>query len=171
MKTVVSLTLGVIFLWLVVTHIRANSQLETDKKTIADMSAKLAVLDEQPSFEDQSRCAAAAKEFFNREGYGSEQDADFLNHYNPKLRKCFIVIKTSKWQPSTATMLTSKNVYDAVEGKTYGQYLWQSDKVKKWWEVAPIMCLATNPDGSDTKCKNDGEYTSIMANYMDIDDQ
>ncbi len=170
MRVAIALGITLLLLWLVVGHVRANRQIEDDKRTIADLTAKQAAWDETPSFDLQSRCAETAKEFFKRSGYSPDRHADYMNHFNPKLKKCFIVIKTSKWNNATATMLDSTGVFDAVEGKSYGEYVWQSDKGKKYWEVAPLTCSGTKLDGSYQVCHSEVEFTNLMADYMDIDD-
>jgi hypothetical protein len=163
---------GVIILlvWLVYGRIEASRVVADEQHTIADLTAKHKVLDDKPSFELQSRCSEAAKQFFNREWSGSGQDSDYTSHYNPEMRKCFTTVKTSQWQKATGTVLTSKNVYDAVEGKTYGEYVWQSDPVKKWWEVPPIQCDGVTPEGVEMECHSEGEYENLMSKYMDVSD-
>lgn len=158
----------VLIIWLIYGRIQANRVIADDQGTIADLTAKQKAVDERPPLELQSRCSEAAKQFFSREW--SAQDSDYTSHYNPDLRKCFITVKTSRWQKSTGTVLTSKNVYDAVEGKTYGEYLWQSDRVKKWWEVPPIQCDGITADGDEAVCHSEAEYENLMSKYMDISD-
>jgi hypothetical protein len=169
MKAAVALGMAIVLLWLVAWHIRANRQMAEDKRTIAELTEKQTAMDEEPSLELQSRCASAAKNFFDRFGYTPDQRADYTNHYNPKLRKCFIAIKTGQWQKASETMLTSQAVFDAVEGKSYGEYVWQSDKIKKYWEVPPIECDGTDVDGNHVPCHSDVEFSTLMSNYMDID--
>jgi hypothetical protein len=93
--------------------------------------------------------------------------AGYENHYNETMNKCVIAI--SDTEPSAGgTFYTSRTVFDAIEGKTYGEYIWQSDKVKKFWEVAPLMCRVTDANGEEHKCKSDDEFKQLLKPYMDI---
>jgi hypothetical protein len=170
MKKAAYAVVVILLLWLLFGRLRANHQLAEDGRIIAELRSKQAAIDEEPSLELQSRCASAAKNFFDRFGYTPDQNADYTNHYNPKLRKCFIAIKTGQWQKATETMLTSQAVFDAVEGKAYGEYVWKSDKIKKFWEVPPLECDGTDADGNKATCHSDSEFETLMSNYMDIND-
>ena len=161
----------VLLVWLIYGHIESSRVIAEDQHTVADLTAKLKALDEKPSFELQARCDVAAKQYFIREWTGAApgMDKDYTSHYNPDLRKCFITVKTSQLQKA-GTLFTTKGVFDAVEGKTYGEYVWQSDPVKKYWEVAPIQCNGLTPDGDEVQCHSEGEFENLMSKYMDISD-
>jgi hypothetical protein len=80
------------------------------------------------SLELQAKCQAQAASVFNEWGHGTRRYfrggdrgtflADYINHYNPALEKCFVIIrvmdqKTSPWEDS-------KDLLDAFEGNSYG---------------------------------------------------
>ena len=119
---------AVLVVWLAYESIHDSRVIAADQHTILDLTAKQKALDEKPSFELQARCSEAAKQCFIREWTDAApgMDKDYTSHYNPDLRKCFIAVKTSQSQRS-GTVFTTKGVFDAVEGKTYGEYVWQSD--------------------------------------------
>lgn len=162
---------SVLMVWLVYERIHDSRVIAGDQHTIIDLTAKQKALDEKPSFELQARCGEAAKQYFIREWTDAApgMDKDYTSHYNPDLRKCFITVKTSQTQKS-GIVFTTKGVFDAVEGKTYGEYVWQSDAVKKYWEVAPIQCNGLTPDGDEVQCRSEGEFENLMSKFMDIND-
>ena len=59
--------------------------------------------------------------------------ASFGNHYNSEMGRCFVQIKdTEDDKTNPGTVIITKDLSDAFEGKTYAQYMWHSDKVKKY---------------------------------------
>ena len=130
--------------------------------------AKVELASNRDTLELQSKCAKQAQEEFNSEGWSKDALAGFTNHYNAKLNKCFIQVDST--DPKTAgdgTIFTSTTVSDAFVGKVYGEYNWKSDKVKKYWEVAPFMCKVTSPSGQETFCHSDDEFKTAMKQYME----
>jgi hypothetical protein len=170
MKAFLILVIAILIAWLVVSTSNHRRQLAQYEKSIAENSEKLKAIEDTPSLELQSKCASAAAEFYARSGYTAKDSADYSNHYNSKLKKCFVMIKANDMKTAPGTMYVTMTVADAVEGKTYGQYMWKSDKVKKYWEVPPIMCQGTAIDGSEKTCKSQEEFAALMSGYMDISD-
>jgi hypothetical protein len=169
MKAGLTVIIAALVVWLIVVKRDSTSQTASDQKTITDLSNRLKAIEDNPSLELQSRCAEAALTFFKRFGYEPYQNADFTNHYNPKLRKCFIAIHTLDPKTAAPNVLTSQAVFDAVEGKNYGEYIWKSDQTKKYWEVAPLECDGTASDGSYKICHSEPEFNGLMSDYIDIE--
>lgn len=119
------------------------------------------------TFDLQERCAEQSRKTFNDLGFKAKDLASYENHYNEKLNKCFIEIRNST-PSSDGRMVVSRNVSDALEGKVFGEYIWQSDKVKKYWEVAPLMCKVTLPSREDRLCKSEDEFKELLKPYLDI---
>jgi hypothetical protein len=61
----------------------------------------------------------------------------------------------------------SKNLIDAYEQREYAEYLWITDKVKKYWEVPPVMCRLIPAFGNEHLCKSEDEYDAFVASYME----
>jgi len=116
--------------------------------------------------EYQEKCAEQARRAFHDLGYKSQGPAGYENHYNAKLNKCFVLVENtdSTYAP---TIWTHKSLFDAYEGKAYGEYSWHTVKDKKYWEVPPFMCKVTLPDGGDQFCKSDGEYAELIKVYLE----
>ncbi len=101
-----------------------------------------------PSIKLQQTCAAQAKEVFRSEGWeGKEKNslANFTNHYNQKLHRCFIRVDDMRQERDGIWMNTE--IADVFEHKSHGEYMWKSDKVEKYWDVAPFICHVTLPFG------------------------
>jgi hypothetical protein len=66
------------------------------------------------------------------------------------------------------TFSTTRVVYDAFEGRVYADYLWISDKVKKFWEVPPMSC-SVKPRGQDEiTCKSSAEFDRLVDKHFGI---
>ena len=115
----------------------------------------------------QGKCAKQAGEAFKVQGYEKEQYANYTNHYNAKLNKCFIKIESMDTKTAKGTFFTNKVVMDAFEGKGYAEYMWMSDKVKKYWDVPPKLCKVTVPSGEEKVCKSSEEFDELLKPYME----
>ena len=141
------------------------AQLEKQNK---ELMAKLEDVSKQSSLDLQSKCAKQAREEFNSEGWRADTLAAFTNHYNKQLSKCFIEVTSSDTKTAgDGTIFQSTVVSDAFEGKTYGEYHWKSDKVKKYWEVPPFLCRVTSMTGQETVCHSDDEFKAAVKQYME----
>ncbi len=118
------------------------------------------------SLEYQEKCAQRSAQYYKENDYKIDDYHSFENHYNAKLNKCFIEIYGTDQQPDK-TFLTSRTIFDAFEGKNYAQYAWGSEKDKKYWEVPPLICSITLPDGNTQLCKTEDEFTSLTKNLME----
>jgi hypothetical protein len=90
----------------------------------------------------------------------------YVNHYNEKMNGCFMVISSTDTKTSPGRIFTNVTLVDAFEGKAFGNYAWQSDPVKKYWEVAPFLCDVTLPSGEKKACKSDVEFKELIKVYM-----
>ena len=152
--------------WMAHTQSVSNS---TIQREIHDLAAKS---ESKPvaSLELQEKCAAQARKEYNASGWNDTKEhplAGFTNHYNVKLGKCFMVIEdTTDAKPRDGTVFTNKLVSDAFEGKSYAEYVWRSDKVKKYWEVKPFVCKVTLPSGEEQNCESSDEWEELVKAYM-----
>jgi hypothetical protein len=131
----------------------------TAKNAMSEANAKSNLLDYQ------EKCAEQAKKAFTDLGYKPNEMAGYENHYNKELNKCFIVVENTdaKYAP---TIWTNKSLFDAYEGKSYGEYSWHTVKDKKYWEVAPFTCKVVMPSGDDKYCASNDEFEELIKGYM-----
>jgi hypothetical protein len=145
----------------------------SDKRRINDLQSKVAELtqkvtayDALPTIEEQANCDKQAKAFFNEVDYKGYLKNEYSSHYNVKMRKCFVSIRTT--ERISDQFWTAIELYDAIERKAYGTYRWHSDKVKKYWEMPPVECsVETSAEGSK-HCNSEGEFALLASEYMDV---
>ncbi len=132
----------------------------TAKVTIGEANAKSHLLDYQ------EKCAEQARKAFNDLGFKPNDMAGYENHYNAQLNRCFVSVQNTdtKYAP---TIWTHKTLFDAYEGKEYGDYSWHTVENKKYWEVPPFMCKVVLPSGDDQYCKSDDEFEKLIKTYME----
>ncbi len=146
---------------IVVPMVRENHSSASPVQPVNTSSAQTASLDLQ------EKCAKQAQQAFKRDGFEKEQLASFSNHYSEKLNKCFVRYDTTDASSTPGIMFVNKVVSDAFEGKVYGEYMWRSDKVKKYWEVPPVQCTVTLPSGEEKTCHSPDEFDTLVKQYME----
>ena len=103
------------------------------------------------------RCAAQAGKVFTGYGYNSATTiADFRNHYNAKLNKCFMSIDYRIQTTRTIMLL------DAYERRGYGEFDTMISK-----DGVPIMmsCVVDQDSDAERHCKSEEEYNALTAKY------
>jgi hypothetical protein len=138
---------------------------------IADQQIRLAKLEKEAaapktaSLELQGKCADQSQKFFDQYGYKPKDIAGFENHYSATLGKCFILIQNTDTS-FAPTIWTHQMLFDAFEGKDYGEYHWHTEKEKKYWEVPPTSCKVESLSGEERKCTSDDEFKEFIKIYM-----
>jgi hypothetical protein len=143
-----------------------NAALQEQRRQVRELTAKLDSVPKTASLELQEKCAKQAREEFKTYWEGRE-GADFSNHYNTKLNKCFIRIQYIDSKTARGDIWTYRTLFDAFEGKEYAEYTWKSDKVKKYWEVPPIVCKVTLPSGEEQICHSSEEFDAFVKQYIE----
>lgn len=108
----------------------------------------------------QQQCADASKTFFDQDKWGrASQDINssnitYINHYNSKYNKCFILITENFFDGSGA----SKNLYDVLEHKEYatGSFGTNDYNFKKSY------CSTLDGD-----CKSNDNFLQFVSKYME----
>lgn len=144
-----------------------NVLIASQRSQIEDLKGKLDSKSKVDNIELQEKCSKQAQEAFRRDGFETKGLDWFTNHYSQKLNKCFVLYHTTDAKATPGTVLENDLLSDAFEGKVYGHYLWQSDKVKKSWEVPPIVCSVTNLSGEEQTCKSSDEFDALIRTYME----
>jgi hypothetical protein len=124
----------------------------------------------------QMACSVQAKKAFQE--YSAEDrvesakvgistlSIDYQSHYNTKINRCLILTDktslTGGGQTSTSVIL-----WDALERRTYANWLWQSHRTKKYWEVPPISCELTRSFEDRKNCTSREEFDAFVADYME----
>jgi hypothetical protein len=69
------------------------------------------------SLELQGKCAEQSRKFFQEAGYTPKDLAQYEDHYNPKLNKCFVLFESTDAKTTPGVIWTNRDLYDAFEGK------------------------------------------------------
>ena len=111
-------------------------------------------------YELQERCGKRAEESFRREWgngiksvEGEKMSADYSNHYNKKLNKCFVLLSVSGMSKK---YYNSIMLYDVNESRTYGSFF------KLEYDRPPNQCQVLGK-----KCKSEDEWNSFVRPYME----
>ena len=150
----------------------ASLRINALQHEVVELSKRLQAQDDNlPSREEQASCAQQAEQFVADRGYGlsggsAEERADFGDHFNVKLRKCFVVIRTNTFK--SGEHLASTKLFDALEGKNYGKYVWSGQKDKELFEGPPLECQVIASDGSSKICRSKDEFDSLATGYMNV---
>jgi hypothetical protein len=93
--------------------------------------------------------------------------ANFENHYNAKVNKCFVQVSNmgSTRKPYVPTV--NRIVFDAFEGKGYASYMWMNNQGKKYWEVPPYECTVTSLTGEEKHCASVEEFDELIKQFME----
>lgn len=116
---------------------------------------------QKENFELQEKCSSDAERFFNK-NYSNGQGDFYSCHYNQKLNKCFVYIK-SLLNASGYTGNTFE-LYDANEGSLYASYrkIVEMGKNLKWDEITPKEC-----DVEGVSCKSTVEFDNFIRHFLE----
>lgn len=158
----VAIGFGVLLFRQSATNASQESQLNTIEAELSALKrqSKLVSL----SLDLQIKCSEQAKKAFVQSGLKANDLAAFQSHYNATLKKCFI--DTSNTSVYGKTTWNYRNIYDAIEGKEYGIYIWHTDPIKKYWEVPPIKCEVESLQGEQQYCNSEKEFSKLVNIYM-----
>jgi hypothetical protein len=140
--------------------------LRQERLQVQELTAKLDSAPKTASLELQEKCAKQAREEFNAY-WERDENADFTNHYNTKLNKCFVLIRYIDTKTVPGDIWTHRELFDAFESKDYGEYDWKTEKGKKYWEVPPVVCKVTRSSGEETICHSSDEFDALVKEYME----
>ncbi|SRR5258706_3587582 len=159
----VVIILGVFFYW-------QSAVISKQKNQIQELSSKSTFSGNIGLQED---CSKQAQNFFDywENNSKTKQQDEFSNHYNTKLNKCFVLVKTYTQTNTNGDFSFGhgQDLYDAIEKKEYGSFSWTSQSPKKYWEVAPLWC-EMYPDGNKSSlknCQSEDEFDAFTKSYME----
>jgi hypothetical protein len=134
------------------------------EKENRDISVRLEAVTKAANLDLQEKCAKQASSVFRPMGLKSAS-ADYTNHYNPKLNRCFITVSITATVGSMPTV--NMWVQDAYEGKGYAEYVWINRHGQQYWEVKPDTCKVTLLSGEEKTCESQEEFEQLIKVYMD----
>jgi hypothetical protein len=162
--------------WGLTSEVKKNSQL---RGQVEQLTKKLTDKSRLEDLQLQEKCAEQAKKVFNeyksaplpniylKNPQPRELDTEYQSHYNAKLGKCFMEIKSTILDQQGGDASFNRFLADAYERRVYADYMWNSRKDKKYWEVPPIICKLIASSASEQICKSEDEYKAFVATYIE----
>ena len=139
------------------------------EKQNAELQAKLTNRNQAADFDLQSKCAAAAKAYFNEEWSSNDPDTillEYQNHYNKSSGKCFIVVEfhyKSKTFNKDGSWFGHIKLYDALEKSDYGE-LTESHEPRLEDRKMTEVLLTCQVYGQD--CASSKEFLRRIKPYL-----
>lgn len=150
----------------------SDRQIADLQQEVAELNAKLTEVTSQNAelagrantntLDQQRKCAQQAHQDFEEWGWKDKESSDFVSHYNPTLDRCFIQTQNTDGNGE----FFWRHLFDAYGGQDYGEYAWQQQSGKKYWEVRPFVCHVTLPSGEKRYCNSDDEFQDLAKVYM-----
>ena len=135
------------------------------EKENRELSMKLQEATKAANLDLQAKCSSQARTAFKEMGWDKQPFADYTNHYQQKLNKCFVQVSDYKAERGSARI--HRTVQDAFEGKGYAEYYWINNSAKKYSEVKPVLCKVTLLSGEEKVCSSTEEFDSLIKVYME----
>jgi hypothetical protein len=142
-----------------------EASLGEQRRLVQELTTRFEAGAKASNLDLQEKCSLQARREFTQD-WEKVPFTSFNNHYNNRLNKCFILIVIDGNDGEYRHLL------DAFEGqtKTYADYEWHVDKVKKHWEVPPSLCtvnIRSEQDGRDYPwfCHSSDEFDELINHF------
>jgi hypothetical protein len=110
-----------------------------------------------PTLEEQKTCADQADKSF-KESRFSDGHSTFADHYDPKVRACYIEIATRRQLAKNQEY--DLLIYDAFERRVYGQFASTSANPKA------VQCSVKPRGQAEVTCGSDSEFNDLALRYF-----
>jgi hypothetical protein len=112
-------------------------------------------------------CAAQSEHVFLASGHRWDgpltNSASFVSHYNSGLQRCFVLISQTSLGAGAGI---TRGLFDAFDGKQYGEYMWVKEKDRRW-DTPPADCHVLSATGAGTPCKSPEEFSALLKPYLE----
>ncbi len=140
-----------------------TAALRGQRREVQELKAKLDSLSKATDFDLQGKCAKQALDVWKAGGWDRKKAATYSNHYNEKLKKCFLQIETTTEE--SGADVTFETVMDAFESKGYAEFIWKVDH--KSGDSKSMRCSAILPSGEAITCTSPEEFDALVKQYME----
>jgi|SRR5580704_14595279 hypothetical protein len=110
-----------------------------------------------PTLEEQKTCADQADKSFEESRFSDGHSA-FTDHYDPKVRVCYIEIATRR--QLTKNQEYDLLIYDAFERRVYGQFASTSASPK------PAECRVRPRGQAEITCGSESKFDDLALRYF-----
>jgi hypothetical protein len=129
----------------------------------ADLKTQTSQQQAASQFDLSAKCADESSNFYKDFSKGITNDhlISYTDHWNRNLNKCFILI--TDWFMYSGQPESSKDLFDVLEGKSYGSFLTVRTLGQK-----PLDCeMSADGSANNTKfCASQDEFDSFANPYM-----
>ncbi len=112
----------------------------------------------------QQECARQGREEFHRDGWDSVPHTQVFEHYNERLKRCFVEINFSGFD-GQGRLLINKSLSD-TRGRDYADYVSIMKSGDKPSRTPPLFCEIVLSSGEPMECGSAAEFNAIVADYM-----
>jgi hypothetical protein len=118
--------------------------------------------EQQATLSQQKMCADQADKSFNESSFAAQSPGGlgntYTNHYDPSANVCYIEV-TQRYM-SGENLLYGLLVYDAFEGRVYGEFTSFSKDSK------PMECSIKPRDRDEIVCASQEEFDKLALHYF-----
>ena len=135
------------------------------EKENKELTTKLDSVAKAANLDMQGKCASQARIEFRNEGFERERNgtASFLNHYNSKLNKCFMLVTDNTFYKN-GTIVIMNLLTDAFEVKGFGECVSVRGPNRM---PAPTTCWVLGETGEKKQCSSETDFDSLVKPYME----
>lgn len=112
-------------------------------------------------YELQERCGKSAADFYKEYDPNS---TSYINHYNKKLNKCFILITVISKSKKSNYVIHQEWLYDVNDHKAYGSFFTTIENVKGKLVRKRLDRLCT---GLGESCSSVSEWEAVIKPYLE----
>ena len=109
------------------------------------------------TLEEQERCSRQAAAVYRELGYAKEHLGNYVSHFNAKLGRCFIDIRSRSHDKDNG-LTTFAMMLDAFEMKEYASFT--------RWEKGDMVCTLGWEFGTRRTCTSEGQFEAWIKQYM-----
>ncbi len=112
-------------------------------------------------WEREQQCSTRAKHFFDESSWSEKNSgASYENHFNNRLNRCFILVKSSTSQGNSRFLY--RVLMDVNDGKEIAQYHKQVPYGQAEYAGKPFVCAIL-----EKFCQTDEEFDAFVKSYME----
>ena len=143
-----------------------TAALREQRSQVQNLNTKLDSLSTAADFDLQAKCANQALDIWKTGGWDRKKLATYSNHYNEKLKKCFMRIDATTEE--SGADVTFETVMDAFESRLrLCRIHLEGIMDHKTGDTASMRCSAVLPSGEAIKCTSPEEFDALVKQYVE----
>lgn len=114
----------------------------------------------------QKMCAEQARKKFHEDNPKPNDYTVYTSHFDPAANVCYVMVSIIATEKGGISV--SDVVYDAFEGRVYGNYVWINPQGKKGSEVAPMLCSVKPRGQEEITCKSSQQFDDLVEKKFGV---